>query len=161
LDVFSFRPETGKPPTRFVGTEANETYSAPSPDGRWVAYVSDASGRPEVFLQSFPGAGGRQQVSARGGTTPFWSPNGRELCFREGKDVLAAAIDTATGLAVGKPRLLFRIDDAAAENRMQFDPSGKGFVTIVRDPQWRPADRLAVVLHWRQEMEAALHFPLP
>jgi serine/threonine-protein kinase len=156
MDSFWLRPEAGKPPTLLVGSEANEQRATPSPDGRWVAYVSDESGREEVFLRPFPGPGRRQQISARGGASPFWGPHGRELYFREGKGVLVAALDTATGVPVGRPRLLFTIDDATNDNWMQRDPGGEGFVTVVRDPKWRPADRLAVVLHWRQELEAAI-----
>jgi len=56
----------------------------------------------------------------------------------------------------GEHRLLFTIDDAENDNWTRRDPSGKGFVTLVRDPQWRPADRLAVVVHWRRQLETPI-----
>ena len=60
----------------------NERYPAVSPDGRWIAYASDESGRFEVYVRPFPGPGGKWQVSNAGGTLPIWSHNGRELFFQ-------------------------------------------------------------------------------
>ena len=55
-----------------------------SPDGRWLAYTSDETGRPEVYVRPFPGAGGKWQISTTGGTVPTWSPTKRELLYKSG-----------------------------------------------------------------------------
>jgi len=78
-----------------------------SPDGRWVAYVSDESGRVEVYVRPFPGPGGRWQVSLDGGTEPRWSPTGREIFYRNGNKMLAAAVVTQPTFSVGERRELF------------------------------------------------------
>ncbi len=69
----------------FLRTPFNESAARFSPDGRWLAYVSDESGRYEVYVQPYPGPGGKRQISTEGGTEPVWSRNGRELFYRNGK----------------------------------------------------------------------------
>jgi len=63
-----------------------------SPDGRWIAYMSNESGRMEVYVRPFPGPGGRWQVSLDGGAEPVWSPTGREIFYRDGERMMAAAV---------------------------------------------------------------------
>ncbi|HVS03426.1 MAG TPA: protein kinase, partial [Thermoanaerobaculia bacterium] len=76
-----------------------------SPDGRFVAFVSDESGRPNVYVQPFPGPGPRAQVSADGGREPRWGRDGRELFYQWGDDILVAAVEAEPGLRVGEPRV--------------------------------------------------------
>ena len=66
-------------PRPFVRTQSDEGDAAFSPDGRWLAYVSNYSGRYEIYVQPFPGPGGKWQISTEGGTAPLWARNGREL----------------------------------------------------------------------------------
>ena len=85
------RPETGRNlgsslsgdrrPRAIIQTRFNEAYPDFSPDGRWLAYTSNESGRNEVYVQPYPGPGPRQQVSTDGGTGPAWSRDGRELFY--------------------------------------------------------------------------------
>ncbi|MGH9838683.1 MAG: TolB family protein [Blastocatellia bacterium] len=87
-------PMTGsgeKKPFRALGTEANELAGTLSPDGRWLAYASDASGRYEVYVQNFPGGVGKRQVSTGGGIGPRWHWDGRELFYYAGDGKLIAA----------------------------------------------------------------------
>ena len=62
----------------FLRTPFNEGAPRFSPDGRWLAYVSDESGRYEIYVQPYPGPGGKWQISTEGGTEPLWNRNGRE-----------------------------------------------------------------------------------
>ena len=62
-------------------TPANEWDANLSPDGRWLAYSSDESGREEVYVQPYPGPGGREQISVDGGSEPAWSKSGKELFY--------------------------------------------------------------------------------
>src|SRR5436190_405466 len=81
-----------------------------SPAGRWIAYVSDEAGVPEVYVQSFPGPGRKTQVSIRGGITPFWRRDGRELVYRDGQRLIAVSVTTTpTTLQVGQPEELLRL----------------------------------------------------
>jgi Tol biopolymer transport system component len=83
-----------------------------SPDGRWLAYISDESGRYEVYAQPYPGPGGTVQISQGGGTEPVWNPNGRELFYRyqgfsrQGK-MMAVDIATEPSFTVSNLRMLF------------------------------------------------------
>ena len=78
-----------------------------SPDGRWMAYVSTESGRSEVYVRPYPGPGGRWQVSLDGGQEPVWSPTGREIFYRDGDRMIAAAVRTQGGFEVGGRAQLF------------------------------------------------------
>ncbi|HKW13195.1 MAG TPA: hypothetical protein VJS69_01795, partial [Candidatus Krumholzibacteria bacterium] len=116
-----------------------------SPDGKWIAYASDESGRDEIYVRPFPGPGGQWQVSPAGGVKPHWSNDGREIVYMNlDGDLMAVAVDTRDGFQVAAPRRLFRI-----ETKMAWAASGdhSRFLVAVRgrdavDPP------LKVVTHW-------------
>ena len=87
----------------FLRTPFNESAPRFSPDGRWLAYISDESGRYEIYVQPYPGPGGKWQISTEGGTEPVWNPNGRELFYRSGDKMMAVDIATQPRFAAGKP----------------------------------------------------------
>ena len=72
----------------FLRTRFDEAEPKFSPDGRWLAYISDESGRYEIYVQPYPGPGGKWQISTEGGTEPVWNPNGRELFYRSGDKMM-------------------------------------------------------------------------
>src|ERR1019366_2369556 len=78
----------------FIRTPFNESAPQFSPDGHWMAYVSNESGRNEIYVVAYPGPGGKWQISTEGGTEPIWNRNGRELFFRDGKKMMAVDIAT-------------------------------------------------------------------
>ena len=84
-----------------------ESAAAFSPDGRWMAYVSDESGRQEVYVRPFPGPGGRFQVSSNGGAEPVWTRDGREILYRRGDEFVAAEVQTESTFAVAGSQVLF------------------------------------------------------
>ena len=89
-------PKPGKPEP-FLRSPSSEIFPAVSPDGRWIAYRSNESGRFEVYVRPFPGPGGKTQISNAGGTVPVWSRNGRELFFQNLDNRILVAEYTATG----------------------------------------------------------------
>jgi Tol biopolymer transport system component len=93
----------------FAATGANENAMALSPDGRWLAYVTDESGQQEVVVQPFPGGGARTQVSSAGGAEPVWSGSGDRLFYRD-PDLFMMAVDVTTtpSFRVTSPARLFR-----------------------------------------------------
>jgi Tol biopolymer transport system component len=92
------------PPTVFLSTPAAEFYPIFSPDGRWIAYQSNESGRTEVFVRPFPGPGGKWQISTLGGTTPMWSQTRPELLYEQAGKVMAASYTvTADAFHADKP----------------------------------------------------------
>ena len=94
----------------------NESNPAISPDGAWVAYRSDESGRNEVYVERFPDLGDRVRISTDGGTAPLWSHDGTELYYRAGRTMMAVPIETGDSFTAGPPETLFEgpyLDDLA------------------------------------------------
>jgi Tol biopolymer transport system component/predicted Ser/Thr protein kinase len=143
----------GEEPVPFLVTPFNEAMLRFSPDGRYVAYVSDESGEQEVYVQAWPGPGERTVVSTDGGREPVWSRDGRELFYRNGDRMMAVSVGTGDTFTAGKPALLF-------SGRYAFDllhdydvsPDGQRFLMIQEDEEAsRP--RFHVVLNWFSELE--------
>ena len=130
-----------------------------SPDGHWLAYASDDSGRREIYVQPYPGPGGKWQVSTDGGTEPVWNRNGRELFYRNGDKMMAVDISTQTGFAAGKPRQLFEgryLMNAAGFARPNFDVSADGQRFLMLKPVEREQaapTQINVVLNWTEELK--------
>ena len=126
-----------------------------SPDGRWVAYVSDDSGRDEIYVRAYSGSGGRQQVSTQGGDSPRWSRDGREIFFSNGGRLWSAPVRTSPAFLAGPPQLLFeRPEDI--EGDYDVSPDGQHFVMVQNDPiELRPFD-LVVIPGWVEEMKSRL-----
>jgi Tol biopolymer transport system component len=105
----------------FLRTPFNEGKPRFSPDGCWLAYISDESGRYEIYVQPYPGPGGKWQISTEGGAEPMWNPNGRELFYCSGDKMMAVDIATQPSFSAGKPRApdirspLFRVASAGGE----------------------------------------------
>jgi serine/threonine-protein kinase len=78
-----------------------------SPDGKWVAYCSTESGRPEVYVQPWPGPGPKIQISSEGGLDPIWSRDGKELFYRVGNKMMVVSMSLAGGVHAGKPQMLW------------------------------------------------------
>ena len=78
-----------------------------SPDGRWLAYTSDETGRSEVYVQAFPGGGQKRAISTAGGTEPLWARAGRHLFYRRGNEVLTVTVDLGPPLVVGSSAVVF------------------------------------------------------
>jgi len=144
-------------PQPFLQTPANEFAPMFSPDGHWLAYQSDLSGRSEVYVRSFPDPGGKMQISTEGGTQPMWARNGRELFYRDGDKMMAAAVETTPAFAAAKPRLLFEghyetgLGLAAVAN-YDVSPDGQRFLMIKASEQESAATQLNVVLNWSDEL---------
>ncbi len=125
-----------------------------SPDGRWLAYDSDETGRSEVYVRPFPGPGGRVQVSARGGAFPMWSPDGRRLYYQppaRGGRLRVASLSFTPALAVRARGDGFAESDGPGE--IDLRPDGKGFVAVRAAT---PSREAIVVLNWREELRRKL-----
>ena len=128
-----------------------------SPDGRWLAYISDESGRREVYVQPYPGPGGKWQISTEGGREPVWNRNGRELFYRIGNKMMAVDISTQPSFAAGKPRMLFEGQFALARGTSpNYDVSldGQRFLMVKPAGQEQSApSQINVVLNWFEELK--------
>jgi len=141
----------------FLRTALNESVPRFSPDGRWLAYISDESGRWEVYVLPYPGPGGKYQISTDGGTEPVWNPNGRELFYRSGDKMMAVDITTQPGFAAGTPRMLFEGQYVLTPGTVpNYDVSrdGQRFLMIkaVEQSQAAPT-QINVVLNWFEELK--------
>jgi len=116
-----------------------------SPDGRWIAYTSDETGKNEVYVSPFPELTQRKCViSVAGGTNPLWSPDGREIFYRYAEAVISIPIQTAPVLRTGKPLSLFWMPDASASQDSgapppgwDISPDGKRFLVIKAVEKYR------------------------
>ena len=133
----------------FLVTEFDEGEPNFSPDGRFVAYSSDESGRREVYIRSFPAGGVKVQVSTHGGGQPRWRGDGSELFYVEGETLMTVAVTAGLGLRVGPAQVLFEHMGIARRPGQQYDVSadGKRFVLIepVGGP---PRPFISVVQNW-------------
>ena len=126
------RLQAGKP-ERYLKTQFNDSDPMFSPDGRWLAYVSNESGRLEVFVRAFPapasGQGGKWQISNSGGTLPVWSRNGRELLYRAGDQIMSISY-TVNGdsFVAEKPRVW--VAKLGGATGFDLAPDGKRLVVL-------------------------------
>jgi Tol biopolymer transport system component len=119
-----------------------------SPDGRWLAYVSDESGRNEVYVRPFPAPGGRWQISRDGGTEPLWTSGGREIVFRAGNAMLSAQVQAGATFTPGEVRQLFTTRSPLGINSHNYDVSRDGRTFAMAQPLDRDDQALVVMLNW-------------
>ena len=120
-DLFA-APVAGGQPLRFLTSRFNERQGMFAPGDQWVAYASDESGQYEIYIQSFPQAGSRIQVSLKGGTAPVWRPDGKELFFIQERKLTAVSVSMAGGrVEVSEPR---RLADSVTFPQPVFQPNG-------------------------------------
>jgi Tol biopolymer transport system component len=140
----------------FLRTPFNEAVPSFSRDGHWLAYISDESGRYEVYVQAYPGPGGKYQISTDGGTEPVWNPNGKELFYRSGDKIMAVGITTQPGFSAGKPRVLFAGPYMPTETTMpsyDVSPDGQRFLMIKPSEQNTSLTQIVVVQNWFEELK--------
>jgi serine/threonine-protein kinase len=146
----------GEDPMPFLVTPFDESAPSFSPDGKWLAYVSDESGRSEVYVQPFPGPGAKWLISLNGGTEPAWSrdKNKLELYFRSGDTLMSTTVTTdGTELKTTKPLPVFEGRYATLEGARNYDvvPDKPGFV-LVRSDDSGDGAQFNVVLNWFSEL---------
>jgi serine/threonine protein kinase/Tol biopolymer transport system component len=141
----------------FLQTQFTEGAPRFSPDGRWLAYVSDESGRYEIYVQPYPGPGGKWQISTEGGTEPLWNHNGRELFYRSGDKMMAVDIATQPSFSAGKPRTLFEgryARTTATIPTYDVSPDGQRFLMLKPSESAGSAPtQINVVLNWFEELK--------
>ena len=125
-----------------------------SPNGKWIAYNSNESGTSEIYVQNFPPAGGRWQISTEGGAEPSWNPNGKELFYLRGDKLMAVDVKTETGrFEPGTPRVLFEAPVGnALRNVYVVSPDGQKFLVNTRY-QATNVLPMTLVLNWPPGMK--------
>jgi serine/threonine-protein kinase len=140
----------------WLQTDAFEEQPAFSADSRWIAYVSNESGRREVYVRAASGAAGKWQVSTGGGVEPLWAPGGRELFYRAGEKMVLVDVVTEPAFAIGKTRVLFEGDFVlTATGTANYDVTrdGQRFLMVKPPAQVTRAAQLNVVQNWLEELK--------
>jgi Tol biopolymer transport system component len=148
-DLWALAPDGRASPYRV--TPFNESNGDISPDGRWIAYDSDESGRSEVYIQAYPGGGKRFVISSGGGYMPRWSDEGKEVFYFSG-DALMVATVSSDGSVAGVRRLFDRSGFLVRYTSYDVSPDGRRLLMIHRDPGSVPS-QLNVVLNWSEELQ--------
>ncbi len=136
--------------TMFLDGQDDELAPDVSPDGRWIAYVSNYSGSDEIYVTSFPVAGARSKVSNQGGHSPVWSPDGRTLYYVQGLKMIAASIETTPAIRIVDRKVLFEEEFVQYRWSRQFDltPDGTRFI-MIKNP---PRSTIEVITNWFAEL---------
>jgi serine/threonine-protein kinase len=163
-DIVALRPGTDSTPAAIVASPKFEERAATlSPDGRFIAYQSDESGRDEIYVRPFPRADdGRWQLSANGGSEPLWSRGGREIFFRAPSgEMLTVPVTTTPSFSPGTPRVLFDtkgLARAASYRAYDVTPDDQRFVMLrsLDDAASRQPAQLVFVDNWMKELREKL-----
>ena len=151
-------------PETLVGTPFSEANAALSPDGAWVAYQSDESGTVEVYVRPFPDAtASRTLVSTVGGSQPVWAPDGSELFYLEGTQLMAVPVQTETGFPYGSPERLFDAPYYFESPGRNYDVAPDGRFLMIKDTDQLDgggaSPAITVVLNWHQELLQRVPIP--
>ncbi|HVQ13055.1 MAG TPA: protein kinase [Vicinamibacterales bacterium] len=146
----------GAEPQPLIVTASNEAEGRVSPDGAWLAYDSDESGRKEVYVRPFPHVNERKwTISTGGGRHPVWGPGGSELFYALGSSLYRVSVDTRGGsFTAGTPEMLFSGPFDLLSTDFTITPDGTRFIMIETDPHARPT-QIQVVLNWAEEVKRA------
>jgi len=151
LKIYTVALAGHRKPELFLQSRANESAPAFSPDGNWIAYESDQSGRGEIYITAFPGRGANYQVSTDGGERPVWSRDGKQIFYRSNLQMMAVAVTTqGHTLELGTPSELFEVAVRNLGGRWyDVSPDGR-FVMNTRPPSVQ-VKSFELVVNWQAE----------
>jgi Tol biopolymer transport system component len=151
-------PVGGGPARAVVQEPRSQARGMGSPDGRWIAYVTDESGAREVCVRPVGRTGGRTQISTNGGIGPMWAPDSRSLYFLSGAGLVEAdLVDRGGALAADSTRFLFEVPLANGDGSVQtvdIDPSGRRFLVRTPEGEANELREISVRLNWAQSLGA-------
>jgi len=155
-DMWLLPLEGERKPRPFLQTPFDERDAQFSPDGRWVAYTSNESGPDEIYVQGFPEARGKWQISTGGGYGPRWSQKGQELFYRSGNKMMAVRYSSAPAFAPSTPQLLFEGNygfHPRREGNYSVSPDGQRFLMLKNREVDAAQSRIQVTLNWFDELK--------
>ena len=154
-DIWVLPLKAERKPQEFLTSEFDEYEAKFSPDGRWLAYISDRSGQFEVYVTSYPAGSGAVQISIDGGDEPLWGPEGTELFYRNGDSVMVVSFRTEPTLEVSTPELLFTGDYVDFDGTGEYDisPDGQKFLMLTGAETVESRGQIHVVLNWFEELK--------
>jgi hypothetical protein len=155
----------GRQTSPLLNSPSDERNASISPDGRWIAYDANPTGRSQVYVRPFPNVRAAEYHIADNGRTPLWAPNGRELFFVSGSTMMAAAIQFVPGFRVASITPLFEAGSRIVDGRLlgntarTFDVSrdGQRFLMMKDAPtDGPPPPAIVVVQNWFNELQSRL-----
>ena len=161
--VFVLSLDGSGKPQPLVKSSFSEASAKFSPDGKWVAYCSNESGKPEVFVRPWPGPGPKIQISSEGGTDPLWTRKGDEIFYRNADKMMVVAVSLAGGFQAGKPRLLWEGHyshgmssscgpPGVSSGNYDITADGRRFLMVKDNDQDVFSTKLVVVVNWAREL---------
>ena len=148
MDIYTLALNGDRKPQPFLRSTAREFAPAFSPDGRWLAYESNRSGRNEAYITPFPAGGAQYQVSTRGGERPVWRHDGKEIFYREGLRMMAVEVNAKSSpVGFGSPKELFELA-AANLNGRYYDVGPDGRFLTNSSPLTTKAQSFSLVVNW-------------
>ena len=152
-DIYTLALGGDGKPQPFLHSVANETAPAFSPDGRWLAYESDGSGRKEVYITPFPTGGAQYQVSTSGGERPVWRHDGKEIYYREGLTIMAVEVNTkASPVEFSSPKALFELASGNLNGRY-YDVAPDGRFLANTAPLTPRAQSFSLLINWPERLK--------
>ncbi len=155
-DIWLLPLEPAGKPRVFLRTQSTEWFAQYSPDGRWLAYESNESGKSEIYVQSSGATGGKWQISSGGGVRPVWPRNDPEIFYRNGNKLMAVPVKTSPSFSAGTPQTLFQADYFNSGHDFDATPDGKHFFFIKSLTEASAPTELRVVLDWAQDLAARM-----
>jgi serine/threonine-protein kinase len=154
-DIWLLPLEGERKPQQFLKTSAGERNAQFSPNGLWVAYQSDTTGRSEIYVTPLAGPKTRTQISTSGGAEPLWSPNGKELFYLNGDKMMVVDVSTDSVFSAGPPRVLLTGKYIASPNNTTgYDVSKEGrFLRVQPVKAEAPTTQIDIVLNWFEELK--------
>jgi dipeptidyl aminopeptidase/acylaminoacyl peptidase len=128
--------------------------AALSPDGRWLAYVTDTTGSAELWVRRYPTLDAAVRVSPNGAAEPVWARDGRDLFYLEGEKLMRVRVgpDTKTQFANEPPVMLLEKSFVRASQAPSFDVAADGRLLMLERPSAAPADHIEVIVNWRDRV---------
>jgi hypothetical protein len=142
----------------FLVTPSEERWPAFSPNGAFMAYGSNESGRMEVYVRPFPGPGPKRQISTNGGTLPQWSRDGREIFYWEAPQaarLMRVPFEPGNEPSIGKPQALFEVPVRMIDT-LALMPDAQHFVMVKPEPEEESPLQIVVIPGFLEEMRARL-----
>ncbi len=153
--IFRLTPGAKSEPQVVVQTPAAEgaAGAALSPDGRWLAYVSDATGQGEIWVRPYPGPGAPVRVSPNGGIEPEWARSGKELYYLEGAKLMAVAIDARADFNFKPAAFLSESNYVRGGQPPSYDVAADGRFIMIKSANPRASTSpMTVVLNWADKL---------
>jgi serine/threonine-protein kinase len=153
-DVLMLSDDDQKSIKAILNDNFNESSASLSPNGKWITYTSDESGREDVYLRPFPGKGAKILVSKSGGSSSKWSPDGKSIYYVSQNKMMRVAVSYDQELSISTPETLFEGDFfLGGMYNYDISPDGEKFIMIYDKYENRNAQTYRIILNWFDELE--------